>query len=121
MGGLMASRLASLADAATVHEQHGLRSAPRPPGELVGHDEDAPPADTNPAAAAADVAVPCFSVPAEAGRYTAAAGSVAQHALAAADDGHAPSPGDAAADGALLRAVPGRRLAAAAAQVDVAF
>ena len=118
----MASRLASLADAATVHEQHGLRSAPRPPGELVGHDEDAPPADTNPAAAAAaDVAVPCFSVPAEAGRHTAAAGSVAQHALAAADDGRAPSPGDAAADGALLRAVPGRRLAAAAAQVDVAF
>ena len=114
MGGLMASRLASLADAATVHEQHGLRSAPRPPGELVGHDEDAP-------SAAADVAVPCFSVPAEAGRHTAAAGSVAQHALAAADDAHAPSPGDAAADGALLRAVPGRRLAAAAAQVDVAF
>ena len=112
----MVSRLVDeLADAAAVHEQHGLRSAARPPGgELVGHDEDAP-------SAAADVAVPCFSVPAEAGRHTAAAGSVAQHALAAADDGHAPSPGDAAADGALLRAVPGRRLAAAAAQVDVAF
>ena len=120
MGGLMASRLASLADAATVHEQHGLRSAPRPPGELVGHDEDAPPADTNPAAAAADVAVPCFSVPAEAGRRTAA-GSVAQHVLSAPDDGHDPSPVDAAADGALLRAVPWRRPAATAAQVDVAF
>jgi hypothetical protein len=114
----------NLTDAAAVHGQHGLRSAPRPPGELVGHDEDAPSADTNPAAAAAaaNVAVPCFSVPAEAGRY-AAAGSVAQHALAAPDNGHAPSPGDAAADGALLRAVPGRRRrpAATAAQVDLAF
>lgn len=51
---------------------------------------------------------------------------MAQHAFAAADDGHGPSPGDAddAADGALLRAVPGRRRrrrrqAAAAAQVDI--
>jgi len=115
MGGLMVSRLVDeLADAAAVHEQHGLRSAARPPGgELVGHDEDAP-------SAAADVAVPCFSVPAEAGRRTAA-GSVAQHVLSAPDDGHDPSPVDAAADGALLRAVPWRRPAATAAQVDVAF
>lgn len=107
------------ADAAAVHEQHGLRSAPGPSGELVSHDEAAPSADTN-SAAAADVAVPCFSVPAEAGRH--AAGSVVRHAYAAADDGHGSSHGDAAADGALLRAVPGRRRqpAATAAQADLA-
>jgi len=118
----MVSRLVDeLADAAAVHEQHGLRSAARPPGgELVGHDEDAPSAAAAAAAAAADGAVPCFSVPAEAGRRTSA-GSVAQHVLSAPDDGHDPSPVDAAADGALLRAVPWRRPAATAAQVDVAF
>ncbi|KAF8677222.1 hypothetical protein HU200_046700 [Digitaria exilis] len=115
--------LGELADATAVHGKHWVRATPRPSGELVGHDEAASSADAN-SSAAADVAVPCFSIPAEAGHHAAAAagGSVAQHVLAAADDdGHASSPGDVGADGALLRAVPGRKQAASAAQVDLAF
>lgn len=109
--------------------QPGVRPARRPAcRDLVGDDDEAAAATHADAAAAADVAVPCLAVPAEAGRYAlvgvGGSGSVARHVIVAASDGHACSPGDAtvataAADGALLRAVP-RWQAAAAAEVDVA-
>lgn len=120
---LVSSRLWDVFADATVCVRPGVWSAPC---ELVGDDDEAATTTHADAAAApADVAVPCLAVPAEAGRYSFSGGSVARHFVVAAADGHACSPGDAvaataAADGALLRAVP-RWQAAAAAEVDVAW
>uniref|UniRef100_A0A453N170 Uncharacterized protein n=1 Tax=Aegilops tauschii subsp. strangulata TaxID=200361 RepID=A0A453N170_AEGTS len=116
------------ADAA-VHVRSGVRAAPRRAGEPGRHEAPAVRADS--AAAAADVAVPFLPVPAEAssrGRGRGVAERPAPgHAvvrLPAADAGAPCSPGDgAAADGAPLRAVPGRRRrrgqTTAAAQADL--
>ena len=66
----LVSSLGGLADAA-VRVQPGVRPARRPPRrDLVGDDDEAAAAThADAAAAAADVAVPCLAVPAEAGRY----------------------------------------------------
>lgn len=120
--------MGGFADATAVRVQPRVRPARRPPRRnLIGDDDEAASAAHANAAAAADVAVPFLAVPTEAGRHAFASGGcsgVAGHFVVAAADGHACSAGDAvastaAADGALLRAVP-RWQAAAAAEVDVA-
>ena len=131
----LVSFLGGLADASAtaVRVQPGVRPARRPRHrlDLVGDDDEAAAATHADAAAAADVAVPCLSVPAaEAGGYafpgvvSGGSSSLAWHFVVTAADGHACSPADAAvataaADGAFLRAVP-RWQAASAAEVDVA-
>lgn len=118
------------ADAA-VHVQPGLRAAPRRAGEPGRHEAPAVRADSAAAAAAADVAVPFLPVPAEASSRRRGRGVAERPApghavvrLPPANAGAPCSPVDgAAADGAPLRAVPGRRRrrgqTAAAAQVDL--
>ncbi|KAL6629258.1 hypothetical protein ACP70R_029023 [Stipagrostis hirtigluma subsp. patula] len=104
----------------SIHVQSGIRfgsgSSTWPSFKLISHDE-ASAAHAN-STAAADVAVPCPSVPSTGGCF--ATGGMAEHVVPASDVHASPADDAATADGALLLAVPGRRRqTATAAQADL--